>query len=211
MAGHSTPGPTGMGDHDSEHGDDLDPREGRRPAPGPIGLDAGGPRVVRRIVTRIVKDWDPPKPKSTPDITVRGRTLEEVARELSTLPEWGEGGGRIRSEKIPAGTSEEVTARLSANLVKRLPRWARYREASAAAKEEWDRMMAVLTAHEDRHVEIAIEEADRCASELIGAEVGEVADIVTEANRRMAERQSEYDDQTENGRLEGVELDFSIE
>ncbi|HEU4617902.1 MAG TPA: DUF922 domain-containing protein, partial [Gammaproteobacteria bacterium] len=179
--------------------------------PGPIGLDARrGPRVVRRVVTSVTKDWDPPSPRSMPEIVVRGRTLEQVGQELSALPEWGEGGGMIRSERIPPGTSAEIEVHLHANLVKRLPRWTKYDNASAAAKREWDRMMRALTAHEERHVEIAVEEANQCATDLMGVEIEEIARIVTEANRRMHDRQVEYDNDTDHGQRDGVDLDISI-
>lgn len=65
-------------------------------------------------------------------------------------------------------------------------------------------MLAKLRAHEDRHLAIAIEEADRLAGELVGREIGEIADLVTEANRRMQERQDELDADTEHGAKAGV-------
>ncbi len=71
-------------------------------------------------------------------------------------------------------------------------------------------MMRALTAHEERHVAIAIEEADRCAHDLMGIEIEHVASTVTEANRRMHDRQVQYDDETNHGEKNGVTLDISI-
>jgi hypothetical protein len=208
MGGGSPPGPLGAADSERLDGLRIGSGTGE---PGPIGLDVRrGPRVVRRIVTSVEKDWDPPSPRTDPEIVVRGRTLEEVGRALSALPEWGEGGGMIRSERISAGTTPEVTVHLHANLVKRLPRWTRYADASAGAKREWDRMMGALMAHEERHVTIAIEEANQCAADLMGVEIEQVARIVTEANRRMHDRQVEYDNDTSHGQRDGVDLDISI-
>ena len=93
---------------------------------------------------------------------------------------------------------------MHAALVYRLPRWANYAKASAKAKAEWDKMFAKLKAHEDRHLEIAIEEANQLAADLIGQDIGDIPAMVTEANRRMAQRQKDMDDASEHGAKEGV-------
>jgi hypothetical protein len=195
--------------------DDPSGTQGGAVVPGPIGLDGAIPMGGQRIVAKVVKDWDPPKPRTTPEIVVGGKTLADAGRELDKLSEWGEGGGMLRTDSIPAGNSTDLTVKAHANLVHRLPRWTGYGAASTAAKAEWDRMVAKLKAHEDRHMEIAIEEADRLARDLVGVEIGDIADMVTEANRRMAKRQQELDTDTQNGSKPGVAfgdvtLDISI-
>jgi len=186
--------------------------------PGPLGLHSGSGTAlaVTRIVKDVTNDWVPPSPTTTPEIVVRGRTLAEVGNELNRLPEWGQGGGTLRADPAPAGTSPEVTVSLHANLVLRMPRWTRYAEASAAARAEWDQMIAKLRVHEERHVAIAIEEANSLASALIGVEISEIAGMVTDANQTMQARQDELDRDTENGSRPGVpygdvSLDTSIE
>jgi hypothetical protein len=172
---------------------------------------------VERRVSSVKKDWDVPDPpkRTTPEIRVTGATLADVAKELNKLPEWGQGGGSLRSDRIPAGNSEEVEVQLRGNLVYRMPIWTRYANASQAAKAEWDRMYAKLDIHEKRHVEIAIEEGDQLASDLLGEDIGNIAAMVTAANKRMAERQQELDEETANGSKPGVKygdvsLDISI-
>jgi predicted secreted Zn-dependent protease len=96
-----------------------------------------------------------------------------------------------------------------------LPQWDGYEQASAAAKKEWNRMIAKLREHEQRHVDIAIEEADSLASALIGEPMSKIASMVSAANAKMATRQQELDAKTEHGSKEGVEfgdvvLDTSI-
>ena len=195
--------------------DDPIGTQGGAVVPGPIGLDAPIPMDTQRIVAKVVKDWDPPQPRTTPEIVVGGKTLKEAGRELDKLDEWGQGGGMLRTDSIPAGTSTNLTVNAQANLVHRLPRWTGYGAASTAAKAEWDRMVAKLKVHEDRHMQIAIEEADRLATDLVGVEIGKIARMVTEANRRMAKRQQELDKDTQNGSKPGVTfgdvtLDISI-
>src|SRR3954447_13886676 len=99
--------------------------------PGPIGLDDPIPMDSQRIIAKVTKDWDPPSPRTTPEIVVGGKTLADAGRELDKLREWGEGGGSLRSERIPTGTSTNLTVDLKGNLIHRLPRWSGYSSASA--------------------------------------------------------------------------------
>lgn len=182
----------------------LPPESGYTPptisGDGAVPLDG-----VERIVTTVTKDWEPPNPRATPAIVIRGRTLAAVEEALNRLPEWGEGGGRIRTDRVPVGTSATVTVVAHAGLVLRLPRWADYDSASDAAKAEWDRMMVTLRAHEQRHLDIAMEEANTFAADLVGHEIDDIDDMVTEANRRMNDRQVALDDDTDHGAREGVQ------
>ncbi len=188
--------------------------QGGAVSPGSVGGNAV-PLSTQRIIAQVTKDWDPPNPRRTPAITVGGTTLAAAGRELNRLNEWGEGGGSLRADAIPPGTSTDLTVNLHGNLVHRLPQWTGYSGASAAAQAEWDRMVVKLTAHEDRHMAIAIEEGNALARDLVGVEIGEIARMVTAANRRMHDRQVDLDNDTQNGSKPGVPygdvtLDISI-
>lgn len=172
--------------------------------PGPIGIDDPVPLRVSRIIAKVNNDWTPPSPSDTPKIEVDGATLEAVARQLNRLPEWGQAGGMLRADEIPAGNSTDLTVTLRGNLVYRLPTWTKYSSASAAAQAEWDKMFAKLRVHEDRHLAIAIEEGDQLATALVGKDIDQIARRVTAANRRMHERQRALDNDTENGAKAGV-------
>lgn len=173
-------------------------------APVPLGSEPIPLEALERRVTTVTKDWTPPAPRTTPEIIVRGDTLAQVANELNALPEWGRAGGALRTDPISVGTTPSVTVKVRANLVKVLPRWTKFDKASAAAKAEWDRMFAKLTAHEERHMEIAVEEADNLATALMGVEIGEIANLVTTANRTMQTRQDQLDADTNHGARAGV-------
>jgi hypothetical protein len=173
-------------------------------SPGPIGIDEPIPLDSARIIAKVDKDWDPPSPTGTPEIIARGATLAQAGQDLDKLPEWGQAGGAISAEPIPVGTSTNLTVKLHAGLIYRLPTWTGYASASAAAKAEWDRMFAKLKAHEDRHLQNAIEEADQVAQDLIGKDISEIARRVTAANRRMALRQRKLDHDTNSGSKPGV-------
>jgi hypothetical protein len=186
--------------------------------PGVLGVDNPIPLDdLQRIIAKVTKDWDPPAPRTTPPIRVGGATLEKAAEELDKLAEWGEGGGSLRTDPIAAGNSTNLTVRMHANLVRRMPTWSGYAKASPAAKTEWDQMVRKLRAHEDRHVAIAIEEAEQLAKDLVGKEISDIAQMVTDANARMQARQDELDDpsHTDHGAKRGVQygdvnLDITI-
>lgn len=185
--------------------------------PGVLGVDAIPLDDLQRMVTKVTKDWDPPSPRTTPAIVVGGATLQQAADQLNRLNEWGEGGGRLRTDRIPPGNSTKLTVNVHANLIRRLPTWSFYPKASAAAKAEWDQMVQKLAAHEDRHVAIAIEEADQLAQDLMGKEISDIPQLVTDANARMQKRQDELDDpsNTDHGAKQGVQygdvnLDITI-
>jgi hypothetical protein len=203
MGGNRIPGPHGTRQQLSGKQGDPTTRAGMGFGP-PIGSDSPVPLQVQRIIARVTKDWEPPNPRTTPAIVVNGQTLQQVADQLNAMEEWGQGGGAIRSDAIPPGNSTNLTVALHAGLVFRLPTWTRYNQASAAAKAEWDRMMAKLRAHEQRHLDIAIEEANALAQDLVGREIGEIAGMVTAANQRMRDRQQQLDDDTQNGAKPGV-------
>jgi Bacterial protein of unknown function (DUF922) len=175
--------------------------------PGVLGANEVIPLDdIQRSIAKVTKDWDPPNPRTTPPIVVGGATLEKAADQLNKLAEWGEGGGSLRTERIPPGNSTNLTVKLHGNLVRRLPTWSGYAKASPAAKAEWDQMVRKLAAHEDRHVAIAIEEAEQLAKDLIGKEISDIAQMVTDANARMQARQDELDDpsHTDHGAKPGV-------
>jgi len=173
--------------------------------PGVIGIDGPIPLDVTRVIARVTKDWDPPNPTTTPEIVITGTTLAQAGQQLDRLPEWGQAGSRgVRADRIPPGNSTNLTVSLHGNLVYRLPRWTKYADASKAAQAEWDRMFAKLKAHEDRHLAIAIEEAENLAQALAGHDIDDIATMVTDANRRMQSRQDDLDTDTDHGAKLGV-------
>src|SRR5688572_3799463 len=141
--------------------------------PGVLGGGGAVPLGATPIVA-VEKDWDPPNPDRSALANVGGRTLAQAGAQLQALGEWGRGGGALRNEAQPVATAGGFTVRLHGNLVKRLPTWSGYANASQAAKDEWDRMIAKLDAHEQRHLDIAIEEADACAADVLGKDMSQV-------------------------------------
>jgi hypothetical protein len=181
--------------------------------PGPFGFDDAQPmQAITRTVTAVTKDWVPPNPSGTPAIRVTGKTLARVFEQLNAAGRWGVGGGFARNDPVPKGSNPNVTVVLHGNLVLRLPVWTEYANASTAAKAEWDRMFAALRRHEQRHVDIAIEELDSLATGLQGADVTQIAGLVTQANAEMNRRQRQLDKDTADGTKPGVQYgDISLD
>ena len=192
--------------------------EGLTPAagfeiPGSIGIEPM--KAGDRIITSVTTDWDPLVLETTPEIEVGGKNLEDAADELNTLNEWGRGGGGVTNGAVPVGTSSTVTVSLHGKFERVLPTWKRYASASPKAKAEWDRMVAALKIHEDRHVEIAVEEANKLAKDLVGKEIAQLVTMVNATGRTIRQRQEKLDTDTDHGskpgvKYGGVSLDISI-
>src|SRR5689334_21271168 len=115
MSGRITADPLGVGNEAFQSG--ADPAqflaENGFEIAGPIGADLMPLDAGDLIITAVTKDWEPtPSFRTTPEIIVRGDTLAQVFDELNTFPEWGRGGGSLRTDRIPVGTSPTVTVNI---------------------------------------------------------------------------------------------------
>ena len=172
-------------------------------APGTLGGTAEAVPMSTGKIEYVSKDWDPDTPKHTDPIIVSGANIDQVLAALNRLGEWGKGGGILKLD-IPADFSSSHSVTLSANLIRRLPQWKQYESARDAEKNAWNHMFRKLTDHEDRHVEIAVEEAGKLAQDLIGQSTREAKTLVNSANRKLEARQRQLDDQTDHGAKPGV-------
>jgi len=197
MANDNVPGPKGTDVFRDPLPVDPFPATGggALPVPGGTELKAGD-----RIIKRVKRDWDANSPRTTPAIQVHGKTLEEVGKGLNALPgEWGQGGGILRNDPVPEGTSAEVEVTLHGNLVYRIVEWVEYSTGSTKGKANWDAMIAKLKVHEDKHLANAIAAAEQCANDLIDKEILQLAGIVTKANTALQAVQDALDTATDHG------------
>ena len=86
--------------------------------PGPGGMDPIP--MSDRTIAKVEDDWHPPAPDASATVVLTGKTLAEVGKELDKLDEWGQGGGSLRTDSIPAGNSTNLTVKLHGNLRLRL-------------------------------------------------------------------------------------------
>jgi hypothetical protein len=199
MADGNVPGPLGVGSNWAYVDDSAVPRS-TLATPGPLGIGFEPEPLADVFVTKVTKDWDPtPKPDTTP-ISVGGATLADLAANLAQLPEAGKGGGALRAD-APVITTSGATVALHGNLVNKVVDWTGFSAASAAAQAEWTRVLTNLKRHEQRHMDIAVEEGNALAKLLIGHKIGSkpnIVDKVSDANTAMQKRQNDLDSPAES-------------
>ncbi len=129
---------------------------------------------------------------------------DQVAAALQRLSgRWGHGGGTLKLD-IPADFSSSHTVTLSAQLGLHLPRWKQYDQARDVEQVAWNHMFRKLREHEDRHVEIVVEEANKFAEDLIGQTTTQALKALHTAIRSLKDRQKKLDDETDHGAKPGV-------
>ncbi len=183
-------------------GDDSDDILGGGDPPGTLGINEADPMSTAKI-GYVKKDWDKDSPELTDPIVISGATIDQVWNVLKGMSEWGEGGGHLELE-FPGDFASSQSVVLKAHLVRRLVQWKEYDKAREAEKTAWTKMYRKLMEHEDRHVEIAVEEAEKLATSLIGKTKAEGKAATKAANTQMLSRQHELDAETRHGEKEGV-------
>jgi hypothetical protein len=199
MADGNVPGPIGTGTNNADTDDLTTPRT-IFATPGPIGIGFEPEPLADQFVTKVTKDWDPTPKPDTAAIKMGGATLADLVANLAQLQEAGKGGGGLRAD-APVVTSSDVTVALHGNLVNKVVDWTDFSTASAAAQAEFTRALGHLKKHEQRHMDIAVEEGNALATLLIGHKIGSkpsIADKVTAANTAMQKRQDDLDSPSES-------------
>ncbi len=142
---------------------------------------------------------------------VTGNTLAEVAGQLSP-EEWGR---CIWNYNYRYDSANGIATRVDVTLTLtiRLPRWTGrgWRNASAAAKREWQRMLGCLQTHEDGHARIARPWARTLQHRLLNQPVANLSTIWEQVRAEHKNVQDEYDTRTQHGQTQGVTLDTSIQ
>jgi Bacterial protein of unknown function (DUF922) len=183
-------------------GDDSDDILGGGDPPGTLGINETEPMSTAKI-GYVKKDWDRDSPEFTKPIIVSGATIDKLWETLRNMSEWGEGGGRL-DLLFPRDFASSQSVVLKAHLVRRLVQWKEYDKVRDVEKAAWTSMYRKLMDHEDRHVEIAVEAAERLADELIGKTKDEGKAAQQAANARMRALQQKLDDDTDHGQKKGV-------
>lgn len=166
----------------------------------PAGMAGGAPRIAR-----VRKEWDESEMETTPPWEVYGTTPEDVLASLEALgDEWGRGGGRFYA-KYEDESDGSVTAVVYATFVKILPTWVDEEEGEPDARTRWDAMMVALDRHEQRHVDIAVEEVTRYADGLPGKKCSSIGALQNQAEASLEARQKKLDSagQSDHGRKPG--------
>ena len=142
---------------------------------------------------------------------VAGTTLAAVAKQLDPK-EWGRCTYNYDYSYETAANGRVTKVDVTLHLTIRLPRWQGegYDQASAAAKEEWQRMLTALETHEEGHADIARTWAATMQTRLLGQRGGRVAQRYNQTMAAIKRAQDEFDKKTKHGQNQGVSLDRSI-
>lgn len=145
---------------------------------------------------------------SSKSFTVKGKTIADVTKALDKNGFWGRYRSNMDSDWGTKDPVEKLTVNTKPVII--LPEWSDYKKATKEEQKEWDRMVKVLTKHENRHHEILEELLADLKKEL---EAMDPAPSRDEIERRWGDftgsandEQDRYDLRTSHGVKEGVEL-----
>jgi predicted secreted Zn-dependent protease len=143
---------------------------------------------------------------------VTGATLEEAANQMNARSEWGQGGAR--DLRYSGGTVNDdgivSSVTITGVYFRILPNWTTLSSQSEAVRNEWNRMLGVLSTHETRHVTIARTHVEELRTELSSIHEDDLASTWETKMTALQNAQNEYDTTTTNGQTEGVNLDLSV-
>lgn len=159
----------------------------------------------------------------TDNYLVRGATEAELAASLAQRPRAPNGRPQVGvthpaevrwqfEARERKGRCLVVSVRVTLTAVTTLPRWDAPPAADGALRMRWDRFLGALTAHEQGHVDIALDAAKRIEQALWDAPAprtctGFRAQLDATANAlfdQAVKAQEEYDATTDFGRTQGV-------
>jgi hypothetical protein len=164
--------------------------------PAPIGMAGGSDAQI----TKVERNYDVKKPKTKPRPKVHGKTVEEVRKSLAKLvPEWGRGGGTLQVTVRDNPDGKTITAIVHANLYRIMPEWVDEKDAEAVAKTKWAKMEKALLKHEQRHMDIAAEAADRLADNLLNTTYSDIAGYHNDEVEALQFDQKSLDDDSKSG------------
>jgi predicted secreted Zn-dependent protease len=164
-------------------------------------------------LTQVTSEYDVAG-QSIPELTLSIRTRALLQPDHTTYGgyttwslAWAYSGTRI----VPGGCSTTgVTVNL--DLKVRYPAW-KDTAAAPSLREEWNRYVTALKAHEGQHAAIAIRGANLLASKLrdivapfCASVQGDAARIANETRQWIRDESNRYDETTRHGATEGANL-----
>jgi Bacterial protein of unknown function (DUF922) len=88
-----------------------------------------------------------------------------------------------------------------------MPQWIEYGSACQAEKDEWNRFVAALQAHEQGHVDLAVEHLSNIDDRLVGKSVHGAGIAWQRSLDALRSASDAYDRQTDHGRTRGTIID----
>lgn len=153
-------------------------------------------------------NWSEPTLRFYP---IKAKTIDGVAKALRKRKKWGHTSCLISFPDFRPETRivEKITLTLSCKIL--MPNWPAYRYQKQNIKDSWDNMWKALKKHEDGHVDLFRKATNLLCSklrELDKKRGGEIKKIISEAKDEIQRDHDNYDDKTDSGKKNGVELKY---
>jgi hypothetical protein len=134
------------------------------------------------------------------------RWLRRNRRDRWGLTRWGP---QLTVHRMCQGRVNNVTVRVPITI--QLPRWSGFGQAGPNSQAEWQRMFDALSSHEQGHVDIAHQHFDGdLAESLLGKTRQGATNLFNAAVASAGVESRGYDEATDFGALDGVDLDTTI-
>jgi predicted secreted Zn-dependent protease len=130
--------------------------------------------------------------------TFEEETLEEVAAAVEALPEAGKADFEFHLDYAYAG-SRLTQVDLTMVLTLAMPGWTHVSRRPREEREEWQRFLRALRAHEDGHFEIFRREGAVAYERIRSARAGRINDVRAAEERRIDGLSHAYDLRTDHG------------
>jgi hypothetical protein len=139
-----------------------------------------------------------------------GRNLEGALVHLDMRHRcWGEYRDNSSYESPGDANGRLTSVTVTANPTIELPSWSGYGQAATAEQQEWDRMLAALTQHEQEHHNVYLRVARNFRTMLRrmrGLDQDRMQTEFQDFLGRVRDEQRAYDGRTRNGQNQGVQL-----
>src|SRR5271166_1435262 len=143
--------------------------------------------------------------------SVSGQKLADVAASISQLPEAGQTTWPATFDYQADANGILTSATVTVRRVVTLPKWDGYSSASQAAKNEWDRFSAALSAHETGHSDLVVQNLQSLDQQMVGHSVSDARQIFNAALQTLKAASDAYDQQTNHGQNTGTVIDTSVD
>jgi predicted secreted Zn-dependent protease len=141
---------------------------------------------------------------------VSGATLRDVAGAIAHLPEAGstEWFPHYDYNSDERGAVTEVSVRVGWRVT--LPNWDGYHGACQPERDEWDRFLTALDAHEQGHIDVAIGHLSGLDEHMLGGSAHQAGVIFEQALQQLQAASNAYDQSTDHGRNTGTIIDVGV-
>jgi predicted secreted Zn-dependent protease len=137
----------------------------------------------------------------------KGKTLDEVFKNLNKHGWWGRYRSNLTMKSTPAKTGLQV--KIAGKPIIIMPKWSDYSKAAPADKKSWDSMYKALLKHETNHHSITekhLKELKTDVEKNGEMDKNEMLKAWNLAMKQLAKKQETYDSRTDHGSKEGVML-----